>query len=559
MTAPNTIFGIDLGTTYSAIAYVDEYGKPTVVMNKENTAVTPSVIYFESAENVLVGGPARESGRLDPSNCVELIKASMGDGEYRREIHGVEYRPEQLSALILKKLKEDTAELLGVPVTDAVITVPAYFNENQRTATENAGRIAGLTVHAIIPEPTAAAVAYAATEGGDQTLLVYDLGGGTFDVTVMQVSGSKVRVVCVDGNHDLGGRKWDEKVVLYLASEWRSQTGSEEDPLSDPETQQELFGKAEEAKKLLTQREKTPLRVSHAGHPVRIELTREKFEELTSDLLELTISLTHQVMAEAQKQSVGHIDKILLVGGSSYMPQVQNRLKSEFPGSAQELFEPEQAVAKGAALYAANKLIQDAYEQATRDVLRRDDVSGIDIDKLPLDKRTEIKKRVLKLSGVTADALDGGLGGMEIVNVCSKNFGIQVLDEDDRPVVDYLIRRNTPVPAECEREYPVDQANLSSVVIPVFESEGARPELDDPNDPACRKIKEIRLHLPAGSADGHPIQVKFSLSEDGGRLLVHARETLTGQEIEDSVEGADSLMEQEVEDMESRLRAVKLG
>jgi molecular chaperone DnaK (HSP70) len=551
--APNTIFGIDLGTTYSAIAYVDEHGMPRVLMNRENTAVTPSVVYLENAQNVIVGQPARESGRIDPQNYVELIKRSMGDTDYRRTIHGQEYRPEQLSAFVLKKLKEDAEFLLGSPVTDAVITVPAYFNESQRMATDQAGVIAGLTVRGIIPEPVAAAVAYAATDSDNQTLLVYDLGGGTFDVTVMRVDGNKVRVICVDGDHDLGGRNWDEKVVAYLSEEWKRQTGSYDDPLTDIETQQELFKQAEEAKRLLTNRQETPLKVGHAGQSTRVKLSRETFDGLTADLLERTIALTRQALAEAARQGVSTIDRILLVGGSSYMPQVQSRLKAEFANVEQKLFEPEQAVAKGAAIYAASKEIEAAYNAAVQTFFG----DGKTYGDLTETQKAQVEAQVQKggrrrLPGTFENRPP------EITNVCSRNFGVEALDDQDRPTVDYLIRRNSPVPATQENEYVTRHANQSEVDIKVYETDGASPP-EDPTHPSCRLIKQVSLNLPAGLPADHPILVKFSLSEDGGRLRIEARDPASGRTIDESVDTFGALMEQEIHDMRNQMAEVSLG
>jgi len=552
------IFGIDLGTTYSAIAYVDEFGQPAVILNEHDEPVTASTIFFETPDNVIVGKVAKISGRVDPINYAELFKPYMGDADYRREFHGNDYRPEQLSAIILGKLKTYAEAKLGVPVIDVVITVPAYFNEQQRNATEQAGVLAGFNVKRIIPEPTAAAIAYAATDAEQKTVLVYDLGGGTFDVTVMRVEGQKVRVVCVKGDHNLGGRQWDDRIAAFLASEWQRETGESDDPLSNLETLQELLNSAEEAKKQLSQLVKVPLKVNHAGKGQRVTLTREKFDELTYSLLETTAAMTRDTVAEAAHLGVPTIDLILLVGGSSRMPQVQSRLKQEFPGVEQKLFDPELSVAKGAAIYANNTRIQETYSDLMESMFGKRDVA---VDTLPVQVQQELEEKVARaLPGTSRKAIASGLR-TEVVNVCSKNFGLVVCDPATRrEEVCYLIRRNSPVPADVEETFGVLDDNQASVDLQIIESsaeEGpGRPLPTDPGDPTCRRLKSITFTLPSGLRAGHPIQVKYSLSEDGGRLRVHAFDPQSGSAIEDSVENLGAIQPKELEAMKLEMASM---
>lgn len=552
------IFGIDLGTTYSAIAYVDEFGQPAIILNEDDEPVTASTIFFETPENVIVGKVAKTSGRVDPLNYAELIKPYMGDPDYRREFHGKEYRPEQLSAIILGKLKSYAESKLGLPVTDVVITVPAYFNEQQRNATEQAGVLAGFNVKRIIPEPTAAAIAYAATDATQKTVLVYDLGGGTFDVTVMRVEDQKVRVVCVKGDHNLGGRQWDDRVAAYLASEWQRETGESDDPLSNMETLQELLNSAEEAKKQLSQRVKVPLKVNHAGKGQRVELTRDKFDELTSSLLETTAAMTRDAVAEAAHLGSPTIDLILLVGGSSRMPQVQTRLQQEFPGVEQKLFDPELAVAKGAAIYANNTRIQETYADLMESMFGKRDVA---VDTLPVSVQREVEEKVARaLPGTHRKAIASGLR-TEVINVCSKNFGLVVCDRATRQEeVCYLIKRNSPVPAEVQEEFGTLDDNQASVDLQIIESsaeEGpGRPLPTDAGDPTCRRLKTVTFNLPPGLRAGHAIQVKYSLSEDGGRLRVHAVDPQSGIAIEDSVENLGAIEAKELEAMKREMAAM---
>jgi len=550
------IFGIDLGTTYSAIAYVDEFGQPVVILNEDDEPVTASAIYFESPENVIVGKVAKTTGRVDPLQYVELIKPHMGDSTFRREVHGWELRPEQLSALILAKLKCYAESRLGYPVTDVVITVPAYFNEQRRHATEQAGIMAGLNVRQIIPEPTAAAIAYAATDGNERTILVYDLGGGTFDVTVMRVEQQKVRVVCVKGDDDLGGRKWDDRIAAYLASEWQQQHGTYDDPLASLETLQELVNIAEESKKQLTKRIKVPLKVTHASQSVRVELTRQKFDELTASLLETTIAMTRNAVEEAHNLGAPPIDLILLVGGSSRMPQVQSRLQSEFPGVELKLFDPELSVAKGAAIYANNTRIQETYKDLMQSMFGNRDVK---LDSLPEAVQQELHEKATQaLPGTTAKTLAAGLD-MEVVNVCSKNFGLVVHDPvTRREEVNYLITRSTPVPATIEKHFGTLDDNQETVALQIIESASeASPLPTSVDDPSCQRLKIVTLQLPSGLRRGHVITVRYSLSEDGGRLRVVASDPASGRVIEDSVENVNAILADELEQMRERMNSVQ--
>jgi molecular chaperone DnaK (HSP70) len=364
-------------------------------------------------------------------------------------------------------------------------------------------------------------------------------------------------VVCIQGDHDLGGRNWDELVVTYLSEEWKQQHPGGDDPLSSPETLQELFKSAEEAKRLLSRMSKAPVRVSHNGLSARVELTREKFESLTVPLLERTLSLTRDVAAEARNLGTTKIDRILLVGGSSYMPQVQERLKAEFPDVTQQLFEPEQAVAKGAAIYASNKQIQDAYEEALMKVVGRTD---LDLEMLPPETQKQVEQVVRgRLPGKSKQALEAGLN-MEIVNVCSKSFGLVVKDDNDRDVVAYLIKRNSPVPAEREDTFGTYAANQPNVLLRIIEAE--EPNLQNlpalPDDARCRQIKEVTLNLPSGLPKDHPVEVKYSLSEDGGRLRVQARDPKSGQAIDDNVDTFDAISPKDLQQARDQTQNVEV-
>lgn len=368
------VFGIDLGTTYSCVAYVDENGKATVIKNSEDTMTTPSVVYFEDAENITVGESAKENALLEPLKVVSLIKRDMGKADADRTINGVKMRPEQISSYILRKLVNDAMNSLreegklgdNEEVKKVVITCPAYFGVEEKEATKTAGEIAGLEVLNIINEPTAAAISYGINVAeGKKNVLVYDLGGGTFDITVMQVNGNNIKAIATGGNHALGGADWDDAVRSHIVQRFEEETGiSAGDLMGDPETWQQISLSVEKAKKLLTSKEKAPISVNFEGEKFRMELTREKFDELTMDLLDQTIQLTNDMFEKAAEKGVNKkdIDIILLVGGSSKMKQVEKRICEEY-GKETKLFEPDWAVAKGAAIYAQNMNIKIEFEQ----------------------------------------------------------------------------------------------------------------------------------------------------------------------------------------------------
>jgi molecular chaperone DnaK len=348
--AATIVFGIDLGTTYSCIAYVDKYGQAVVIPNMENSLTTPSVVQFQG-NNRIVGEEAKNNAMLDPGDVVEMVKRRMGEADWRFRYDGIAFSAEEISSYILRKLAAYATMQIGTEVRDVVITCPACFGIPQREAVARAGEIAGLNVKSIINEPTATAIYYSLLqEEQDQVVLVYDLGGGTFDITVIRIGVGKITVVATGGDDHLGGRDWDARIVSYLAEQWKNETGSTDDPVDSVETRQDLWLLAERAKTSLTVRTETRVRVTHEGHSVGVTLTRDKFDELTATLLERTITFTRSIMEEAKQRTVNHFDYILLVGGSTKMPQVLSRLQREFSTSC-KLIEPGMAVAKGAAIY----------------------------------------------------------------------------------------------------------------------------------------------------------------------------------------------------------------
>ncbi|GHO86335.1 Hsp70 family protein [Dictyobacter formicarum] len=359
MTAEYTpsVFGIDLGTTYSCISYIDQYGKPVIVPMEDGGTTLPSVVRFDGTQRI-VGMEARNSAVLFPTQVVQAVKRHMGEADWHFSYQGIDYTAEEISSYILRKLVNDAENYLHVVVKDVVITCPAYFGVLQRDATVRAGELAGLMVREIINEPTAAAITYGLqNEQGEKTFLVYDLGGGTFDTTVIRVKAGEIAVVATGGDDNLGGRNWDEAVLVYLAEQWQTLSGSSSDPTDFPESLQDLWSKAETAKITLTLRLNINVTVAHEGKLITVPLSREKFAALTDYLLEKTIKLTRETMYNARMRDCDHYDQIILVGGSTRMPQVAARLSEEF-NIPVRAFEPDTAVAKGAACY-GNKLSLD--------------------------------------------------------------------------------------------------------------------------------------------------------------------------------------------------------
>src|SRR3954449_3432078 len=315
--------GIDLGTTFSAVAHIDAYGKPQVIPNSENERITPSVILFEES-NAVVGSVARNSAVAEPDKIVEFVKREMGKPKehFHREFNDKKYSAEELSAVILMKLKKDAAKYLKEPVTDVVITVPAYFNDAERTATITAGQLAGLNVLQIINEPTAAALAYGLDKlDENQTVFVFDLGGGTFDVTIMRIEDHRIEMLATNGDHRLGGKDWDDVIVNLIAEEFDRLHG--ENPLLDLHSYQDLHNRALSAKIQLSSRNSTTIVYHHGGKSVKLTLTRKEFEQRTRHLVEKCKTICEMVMQEA-KLKWENIDKVLLAGGMSRMPMIRS-------------------------------------------------------------------------------------------------------------------------------------------------------------------------------------------------------------------------------------------
>lgn len=546
------VFGIDLGTTYSCISYVDEFGKPVVVANAENERTTPSVVFFDD-DKIIVGSVAKESAKLYPDRVVSFVKRNMGNGEFVfRYDEENAYKPEELSAFILRKLVGDAEEALGEEIHDVVITCPAYFGINEREATKIAGEIAGLNVRQILNEPTSAALAYGLESGEDKVVLVYDLGGGTFDISMIDIKQDSIRVICTGGDHNLGGKDFDDRIICYLQDQFVEQTGINEDILSDLETAQELQNSAERAKKILSTREMAPISVNYNGEKAKISLTREAFQDLTYDLLERTISLTHEMLEEAKDKGYYSFDEIVLVGGSSRMPVVREAIYREF-NVEPRLFDPDEAVAKGAALY-GNKLsindelirrIAEDSGESFEEVRSNLEENNIDDDILE-----RVLQDIADDTGFKLAAVKGA--NIEISNVVSKSFGVVAIDSKGNEIVSNLIFKNSTVPCEVTKGYGTNEEGQESALIRIMESEVSESVIDLE---LAQEIGVAELSLPAGLPYNSPILITFTLNEDG-RLEMRARETRDNKNVEIDIETTCVISGDELVEAKERSRNI---
>lgn len=466
--------GIDLGTTYSALAYLDPQGRPRTVANAEGDLLTPSVVFFED-EGVIVGKEALKAVASHATDVARCMKRDLGRRFYPRELAGRHFPPEALQAWVLNKLRRDASRVLG-DLRSVVVTVPAYFDEVRRKATQDAGYMAGLDVMDIINEPTAAAIAFGfgsfptggATRSRPQRLVVYDLGGGTFDVTVMEIVDNQFITLATDGDVRLGGEDWDSRLVDLVAEAFRKEHGT--DPRDDANSLGRLWRECEEAKRGLSVRSKVTIVCDHHHATSRVPVTREKFEEVTRDLLDRTAFTTRQTL-QAAGLRWDQIDQVLLVGGATRMPAIIDRVRQLSGKEPDASVAADEAVAFGAALHAGRLL--------------------------------DLKQ------GVTPH--------FSIRNVNSHSLGVVGTDpvsNQNRNAI--IIPRNTPLPVHCKRIFKTQKANQSSVLVQIVEGENAQAE-------ECIPIGRCTIRdLPAGLPAQTPIEIRFQY-EENGRLTVLAK------------------------------------
>lgn len=503
------IFGIDLGTTHSCIATVDDVGKAVVVRNVLGEETIPSVVYFEGHEQVTVGTSAKNAAVAAPQLVAQLTKRYIGERDTAGTYRGKRYSPEATGALILKELVRSTEETTGQKVKDVVITVPAHFGIARRVATRRAGEIAGLNVLDVLDEPVAAALHYQTLDGGAGTrhLLVCDLGGGTFDTTVLRIEGDDVHVLCTGGDERLGGADWDERVRAHLLGCFTEQHPGQ-DPTRDEEFLQDLANTAEGLKKDLSRTQSRRAAIHFRGSVTRVDLTRAKLEELTADLLDRVVKVTAQTIATAAAQGVTEFDDVVLVGGMTKMPAVAERLAREL-GLRARHHEPDLAVAKGAALYA----------------------------RLHQVKNGGSAERMAEDLGISPEQVER-LAAKKVTTVVPKAFGVLAVDGRDplamtnpfraRKMIVHLLAANTALPADTG-PYPfavaVDKQRMAEIEVWEQLSEH---ESEDPAD-NVRVGRGMLRNLPPRPA-GSPFEVTFTMSETG-TLTVHAVEPSSGANV----------------------------
>ncbi len=503
--------GIDLGTTNSVIAIM-EGGKPTVIINSEGSRLTPSVVAFTKTGERLVGQLAKRQAILNPENTIYSVKRFMGrrysevtseirnvpykvvtgpNDAVRFDIMGKLYSPEEISAMILRKLVEEASRYLGEKITDAVITVPAYFNDAQRTATRDAGKIAGLNVLRIINEPTAAALAYGLDKKKNETILVFDLGGGTFDVSILEVGDGVFEVKATSGDTHLGGDDFDKRIVDWLAEEFKREYGI--DLRKDRQALQRLTEAAEKAKIELSSVMETiislPFITADATGPKHLEmkLTRSKFEQLTADLVERCIGPVRQALADA-KMTERDIDEVILVGGATRIPAVQQLVRQLLGKEPNQSVNPDEVVAIGAAIQA-----------------------GV-------------------LAGEVKEVL--------LLDVVPLSLGVETLGG----VMTKIIERNTTIPVRRTEIFTTAEDNQTAVDIHILQGER---EMARDN----RTLGRFRLEGIAPAPRGIPqIEVTFDIDANG-ILHVSARDKATGREAKITITGSTQLSKEEIERM----------
>ncbi len=490
--------GIDLGTTFSAVAHIDAYGKPQIIPNAESERITPSVILFEE-ETAVVGTLAKNNSVAEPERIVDFVKREMGKSkdQFHREFDGKVYSAEELSALILRKLKSDAEKYLKETVTDAVITVPAYFSDAERTATITAGQLAGLNVLQIINEPTAAAVAYGLDKlHEDQTVFVFDLGGGTLDVTIMRIEHDTIRMLATNGDHRLGGKDWDDVIVNFVAEEFDRAHG--ENPLLDLQSYQDLQSRALAAKIQLSTRPRTAIVHSYNGKSVKVELTREDLERRTRHLVEKCKTICEMVMQEAKLDWSG-INKVLLVGGMTRMPMIREMLTVLSPVPLVDDVNPDEAVAIGAAI------------QAILLMLDEETVSGEKV--LPEDTRQQFSSREGRL--------------MQVTNITSHTLGVVLWDDGQHEEYVFpMISKLSAIPAISKNFFGTASANMPRAVVRIVEGESTLPA-------ECTPLGTCDVELPPFLPKGSPVELVYEYNANQVlEVAVHAAGNETKIQIE---------------------------
>jgi molecular chaperone DnaK len=510
----NNLVGIDLGTTISVIARLDSNGSAATIPNSLGDPLTPSIVYLDGS-TALVGRMAREAAAMDSSKAAMCVKRDMGCPLYSRPVAGRQFRPETLSAIILRKLKQDAEKKIG-PITQAVITVPAFFDDTRRKATEDAGKIAGLDVLDVLNEPTAAALSYAMQSqpqsgrkagaldipGGEMKAVVYDLGGGTFDVTVVRLRAKHFETIATDGEVRLGGKDWDDRIVDFLGRRFQEKFGA--DPTRQQQRRDAMAATAEKYKMVLSQLSSVPVELTFQGNVLNVALTRQQFEEMTTDLLMRTRVVSDLVVTRQAKLAWTDIDRVLLVGGSTRMPMVKQMLRELTGKVPDDSLDADQVVAQGAAIHAGILAVKG-------------------------------KEAGLEIS----EDLPESFQGITELNVNSHSLGVQALRAGTE-VNAVLIPKNTQLPFAVSKVFQLRLAGATSVFVKVLEGEATEAASNIP-------IGECRVTgLPPNLPRGSPIHVRLAYNASGC-VSVMALDMTSGQFAESEIARGDRLTEADIE------------
>lgn len=493
------VYGIDLGTTYSCVAQVDAYDQAVVLPNADGEYTTPSAVYFKNRDTVLVGTEAKGMLVSEPENTVVFVKRLMGvDSAFDKENNDLPYHydPSEVSAMILKKMVDDINRTnnTGEPIKDVVITCPAYFGTKEKMQTRQAGEIAGLNVIGIINEPTAAAIAYGVKRNEAKTVLVYDLGGGTFDVTIININGGAIKVVATGGDHHLGGVDWDTALSEFILAVFNEQNGTDFILEDNESLKYSLLLEAERWKKMLSAKSKTVINFQYAGMSCRCEITRDMFNELTRIKLQETIDCMERVISSAKSRGYNRIDEFILVGGSSRMPQIKERIDKEF-GCNAKLTDPDQCVAKGAAIYAMN----EAYLQA-------------------------VDRYEKGLCNVKPEVLRGDR--TRVIDVTSKTYGIGIIEHKVRN----MIFANTSLPASATSPFFTTMDNQREVIFPIYESDFTDPDTDSKVDEChCTLLYNDTMKISKYYPYHSDIMVTIDIDCEG---ILHMHATIDDDELD---------------------------
>jgi len=527
--------GIDLGTTYSALAYMDSKGTPRVVCDGEGRSVVPSVIYFDE-EEIIVGEMAVSQMSTDAARVAQFVKVHMGE-TWRQKFNGVEHTPESLSALIITHLLNEAEPQIG-PIPSAVITVPAAFNERRRRATQQAGEIAGINVIGTLNEPMAATLSYGLYQSDQtQNAVVYDLGGGTFDVTIVRISPNSLEELSTNGNRALGGKDWDQALTDYYCDQFLQKHGA--NPTDDQQALQDIRSECEQAKRRLTRLSKTTVVCNAFGQSFKLEITRDLFESLTKKYIQAT-KLTTELALEDAKLTWNDVDRVVLVGGSTHMPAVRQMLakaKGEPPDSG---VNPVLAVALGAAIYA--RMVESGQEIQTQHLPPEieADENGLEMidDSSASEETLAVDLPQAKPHSDVPDSAPILLPDVSFVTAHGVGVRLKSAGAWQNCV---LIPKNSRVPTQTTRRFNVTgkSTGSSSIRIEITQGDSSEIELTEP-------LGTGRIVLPARIQPGSAVDVTMQFDEQG-RLHTHALHVETGQDMQMAVEVEGCLQEADVE------------